>query len=449
MKTALKILIVTAIFININSCTLPEPPIPDYLDKVAQILPEIQQNTAYFQGMDIGRFPVIWMQQLGGVAGFDLLVDKYEMNREELQKSWTNYYTIIHPKIINAITNAHAANAPAYRGICRLLLVLNMQLITDTWGHVPYEWALGYAQGHSVVAYTDQQKIYGYLVDMTTMAIDDFQTALNDQSPRPQGNDKFYGGNLQKWLKAARLLKIRLHLRLAKKNSDYSVVAGLIQGGNLFDSNDDDMQFFYSGEFQNPYYFNDNVTKNSRAGLHFVNALHSTQDPRLPVFVRLAGSPPAYLGTAPGVANNNASFIGTGVASQHSPTYILTYVEQKFIEAEVRQRLGQQGLADQAFQQAVKASLLKFNVSNAAWEAQHANVINVTLQKIIESKYLALFLNPEVWSDYRRTGFPGLTPFQGPSIPRRFIYPQGEVLFNGINVPPGVTIFSRVWWDEL
>ncbi len=449
MNTIFKVLLAGLFVINLNSCSLPEPVQPNYLGRVAELLPEIQQNTAFFQGMDIGRFPLIWMQQLGGVAGFDLLVDKYEMNPEGVQRSWTNYYTVIHPKIISAITNAHEAKAPAYMGICRLLLVLNMQLVTDIWGDVPYEWALGYAQGHTVVAFTSQQKLYGYLVELVNLAIVDFQTALNDQSPRPQANDVIFGGNLQNWLKAARLLKIRVHLRLANKNNDYSVVAGLIQDGNLFESNADDMQFSYPGDLQNPYYFNDNVTRNSRVGLHFVNALQSTQDPRLPIFVKPAGSAPSYVGTAPGAANTGASFIGPGVASKSSPTFILTYVEQKFIEAEVRLRIGQQGLADQAFEQAVKASLMKFNVSNVDWENQHASVTNVTLQKILEAKYLALFLNPEVWTDYRRTGFPALAQFQGPSIPRRFLYPQNEVLLNSGNVPAGVTIFSRVWWDSL
>jgi hypothetical protein len=450
MKTFRRLLIISLLALKISSCTLPDPVQPDYIGQVAQLLPEVQQNTAFYQGMDIGRFQLIWMQQLGGVRGVDLEVDKYSLATDNVQRSWYDYYTLIHPKLVTTITYAHEANAPAYRGIGRLLLVLNLQLVSDTWGDIPYEYALGYAQNLLIVPYNTQQKVYGYLIDIIDLAIDDLNIAINDQSPRPQSNDLIYGGNLQKWIRAANLIKLRIKMRIAHRSNDYSEVATIIQDGNLLESNADDLRYAYSGDFQNPYYFNDNVTKNTRVGSFFVDMLSTTEDPRLPVFVSpVSGVPIDFIGTAPGEANEGASFIGLGVASQTNPTFILTYVEQKFIEAEVMHRIGQQPLADQAFEQAVKSSLMRFNVRNAVWESQYAEVNNVTLQQIIEAKYIALFLNPEVWSDYRRTGFPELTPYQGSQVPRRFVYPTQEIAFNGGNVPPGVNIFSRVWWDSL
>ncbi|HSV75935.1 MAG TPA: SusD/RagB family nutrient-binding outer membrane lipoprotein, partial [Bacteroidales bacterium] len=63
---------------------------------------------------------------------------------------------------------------------------------------------------------------------------------------------------------------------------------------------------------------------------------------------------------------------------------------------------------------------------------------------------VALFLQPEVWSDFRRTGFPQLTPFNPAenTIPRRMLYPQNELNNNPDKVPQNITIFSRVWWDR-
>jgi len=449
MKTLKGLILFSLISLKISSCSLPEPVEPNYVALAAELLPEIQQNTATYNGMDIGRFQLIWMQQLGGVAGFDLEVDRYAMAPNMVENSWFNYYSIIHPRIISMIAYASEAGAPAYLGIGRLLLAINMQLITDTWGDVPYEHAFGYAQNLTFIPYNTQQQVYGYLIQLTDLAIDDIQKAINDTSPRPQANDHFYGGNLEKWLKAANMFKARVKLRLAHKNNDYSNLAEFFQEATLFSGNDDNMRFTYFGNQQNPYFFNDNVTRNSRVGNHFIGMLKATNDPRLPVFVRPTGSPAQFLGTNPGEGNAQASFIGANVASQTSPTFLLTFVEQKFIEAEVMLRVGQQLLADQAFQQAVKASLAMFNVSNPTWEAQHAELTNVTLQDIIHAKYIALFLNPEVWSDYRRTGFPQLTPFQGQSIPRRFLYPAREITLNAMNTPLGVTIFSRVWWDKL
>jgi len=40
-----------------------------------------------------------------------------------------------------------------------------------------------------------------------------------------------------------------------------------------------------------------------------------------------------------------------------------------------------------------------------------------TLQNIIEEKYVTLFLNPEVWNDYKRTCFPSIAPAPTSSAP--------------------------------
>jgi hypothetical protein len=51
----------------------------------------------------------------------------------------------------------------------------------------------------------------------------------------------------------------------------------------------------------------------------------------------------------------------------------------------------------------------------------------VTLQTIMEEKYIALFQNVEVWSDYRRTCFPVLDPAgSATEIPGRVYYGQAE-----------------------
>ena len=86
--------------------------------------------------------------------------------------------------------------------------------------------------------------------------------------------------------------------------------------------------------------------------------------------------------------------------------------------------------------------------------ANAPNALPATLQNIIEEKYVTLFLNPEVWNDYKRTCLPSLapapasvtatTPGTAP-IPGRLPYGQTEINANP-NVPTtssaGVTITS-------
>jgi hypothetical protein len=123
-------------------------------------------------------------------------------------------------------------------------------------------------------------------------------------------------------------------------------------------------------------------------------------------------------------------------SSMDSPVKLITYPEVKFIEAEARQRLGT-GNADAALAEAVRANFAELGIGGQAYDPGTANLGN-----IIREKYKALYPQHQAWVDYRRTGFPNITPNpvieQGlnPSqvIPRRFIYPVDEINYNTENV---------------
>ncbi|HEY9258241.1 SusD/RagB family nutrient-binding outer membrane lipoprotein, partial [Chitinophaga sp.] len=71
------------------------------------------------------------------------------------------------------------------------------------------------------------------------------------------------------------------------------------------------------------------------------------------------------------------------------------------------------------------------------------------LAQIITEKYVAGFLSPETYNDWRRTGYPLLKPYQDEivkSIPRRWPYPANELLTNP-QPDQKVTGSDRVWWD--
>jgi len=65
-------------------------------------------------------------------------------------------------------------------------------------------------------------------------------------------------------------------------------------------------------------------------------------------------------------------------------------------------------------------------------------------------KYIAMFTQPEVWSDWRRTNLPALTPNPDATIgeiPRRFPTCIDERLYNS-NAEVVGDITLPVWWDE-
>ena len=57
-----------------------------------------------------------------------------------------------------------------------------------------------------------------------------------------------------------------------------------------------------------------------------------------------------------------------------------------------------------------------------------ADIAVPTLNDVMTEKYIALFQNPEVWNDYKRTCLPALSPAVGHTvIPGRFLYGQTQV----------------------
>jgi len=80
------------------------------------------------------------------------------------------------------------------------------------------------------------------------------------------------------------------------------------------------------------------------------------------------------------------------------------------------------------------------------------------LEQIMTQKWVHLYLNGfEAWSDWRRTGFPMLTPaINGniPTIPRRMGYPTNEKSINGKSYTEAVArqgtdnLTTRIWWDK-
>ena len=72
---------------------------------------------------------------------------------------------------------------------------------------------------------------------------------------------------------------------------------------------------------------------------------------------------------------------------------------------------------------------------------------STAMQKIGYEVNVALYLNPEAWTTFRRTGFPALTPTKGSAVPRRLLYPQTENSLNKANTPASSLFTPKIFWD--
>jgi Starch-binding associating with outer membrane len=158
--------------------------------------------------------------------------------------------------------------------------------------------------------------------------------------------------------------------------------------------------------------------------------------------------------------------------------FILTYAETELLLAEAAVRGWNVGpTATVHYRNGVTGALLTLGNLNAnaaissatATAYATANPLVTTTNdaalKMINEQYWAttgILMNfNEAWNNWRRSGYPTLTPvvytgnFSGGTIPRRQIYPTEEASANGANYKIGVASLTggdvwtaRVWWDK-
>ncbi len=444
---------VLALGILLSACDIldeNEQPTPE--EDLQSLMPYTQYLIAYWQGLDMARYQLQWTQQLSGIRGTFIQVDRYGMEPGHTDDIWYFYYNEIHFRLKEISELADEAEAPAYRGMANILQAYSLGFMTDAWGDIPYSAAATYFEEIAYPAYDSQDIIYAEIMSLISRGIADLREAALTGHMQPGGSeDPIYEGDLDRWERAANVIKLRYLLRTSNYHDDYAEILDHISTSDLFASRGDDMAYVFDQNLDqvNPHYYFDNERGHTRVGRFFTDLLKENNDPRLQYFVTMDANG-EYEGTPPGEGRYNASLPSDNVASYDTPVSLISYTEQQFIKAEVYLKTGNQNLADQHFSEAVIASLRECGIEDAAWEDEHAYVENATLEQVMTAKYVALFLNPEVWTDYRRTGYPELTPYEDApegEIPRRFVYPQNEYERNEDNIPDEDGLFDRVWWD--
>ncbi len=396
------------------------------------LLPSAQGAFAYGMGGDISRYAGIMTQHFAGTARQWSLYNGYDLSESDFDNIWRfSVYGGPLNDLQLLMQDAEATGSLHYAGVAKILTAMIMLNVTDMWGDVPYSQAFRGVDNFQP-AYDSQQEIYATVHQLLDAGIADIGQASSVLSPG--GDDLVYGGNLESWAKLANALHARAYIHTSHFNGGAAQQA-LNALANGLASNDDDAQvgFGTSPTEQNPFYqFND-----QRGDIQY---LGGTMD----VLMGNLGDPrrDAYF-----VGDNG--LMGDFFGSETAAVAFFTYAEQKFIEAEALMRSG--GDPYDAFIAGIEASCNRVGIDGTAISDYIASVDpgrgNVTMDDIMTQKYIALFTQPESWTDWRRTGIPALSGNGGQDIPRRFLYPETERLYNGANVP-SATLLSKVWWDQ-
>jgi len=400
------------------------------------MLSTVEGTLGYTQGGDISRFTSLITQQTKGISRQAQGYYGYTFTSVDFDSPWGNMYTSVLENNKTLIQLADAKGDNAYSGIGRILLAYALQVAVDMWGPVPYSQAF---QGANQLqaSYDSDKALYDTISTLITTGIGQ----LNDADPGvlvPGVEDVIYGGDVSKWIMFAHAIQARLYIHQSKGTAAMATNA-LTEIAASFTSNADNAQYIFGSTetSSNPWYqFNQQRTDISFATSPLGEMLSTAGDPRFPILID--------------EANDNLLYYG----NINSPVEFITYDELLFMKAEATIRSGGSVAEAQTFfQDAIHANMEKLGVAAAdittyiAANGTLAGTADEALAKIGAEEYIALYLNPEAFTTWRRIGSPAITPIAGANVPRRFLYPQTEYSYNGKNVPQATLFAPRVFWD--
>jgi hypothetical protein len=344
-----------------------------------------------------------------------------------------------------------------------IFMAYSTHRVTDYWGPIPYSQA---GIPGLTVAYDKQQDVYTDLFKKLTESV----TTLNGMKGKNVFGDYdiIYGGNVDKWIKFANTLRLRLAIRIsnidpakAKTEAEAAYAAGVIE------SNDDNAFALNSVADQN------SISQMSewnefRMSAAMESVMTGYGDPRISVYWLPVAASGTYEGARNGLdpvqlgesvnrypANSHIGPRWTSPASGGISSYLTTpsnvimAAEAYFLRAEgallgwdmggtvkelyeagITASLNQWGITDQSV---IDAYLASTNVPIAPNDFLNSPALNdITikfdnsnatkqLKQIAMQKWLALFPDGmEAWADYRRRPSIQLYPVansKNPDIP--------------------------------
>lgn len=455
-------------FLDVNT----DPNVPTVVPENLILTGVLARHSYQVVGSWPARHGVKWSQQIAWNAAVPPTWDNYDLTEGGSGASWSFGYANI---IKNAVELDRVANENgnyAYAGIAKVIIAWNLSVLTDTYGDIPWEEALD-PVAHTKPAYQSQQQIYEAVFEYLTAAIEDFQRP----SPLvPGAHDLVYGGNMANWERLAYSLMGRYHMRLSfapGQNPAQRAQSALTALQNGFTGNDHNAMFRHGTDqgSHNPWHqfaISGDWDDRDRLSYHYVQLLKSLDDPRLPIQARATADTVSdgtfyggHVNGLPGGGRDTVSQIGEFYSAPDAPLYLFHYPELKFIEAEATFLAQGAVAADPIYREAIGAHMDKLGIDAADRDdyidALPALTADNGHEQIMIQKYIANFLSPEVWVDWRRTNYPTLIPVTHEArvdeIPRRFPYPIAEWQYNTENVtatgvPLGYdSMKSRVWWD--
>jgi len=469
-------------------------------------------NNGYVQSRGNIIYSSTMIQQFASTAGF-VSGDKYFWNDQYTSAVFESYYPGLIKNATHIVDNTKGTEEVNLYAMALVVRTYALHRITDLYGNVPYSEAgrglIG--QEYWFPKYDSQEEIYGMIVSDLREARD----ILSASAPSPGTQDIYYHGDIDKWNRYINSLLVRVGMRMSKVDAGLAksvVEEAANHSAGTFESNDDNAVVFHNNAAVNgnsEVIISDNYkASNARLGKTFIDWMKNLNDPRLMMISGGVGNPdedPATWNTDPAaqagmpngydsetikqaaadegliaspddyVDNNIFSFINPKVYDYEDPMFLHTYAEVELLLAEALLKgWNVPGTPEEHFDNAVAAAIDKWAAYDESFAVDAGTktayidglgfdaASTADKERLIGEQYwAATFLDNcyEGYANWRRTGYPVLTPVNYPgnetggTIPRRLRYPTFELSENPDSYQAALTaqgpdqFTTRMWWD--
>lgn len=387
--------------------------------------------------------------------------------------------------------------------LAQIIKVAALHRTTDTFGAIPY-FEVG--KGSFKVPYNSQEEIYRSFFKELEEAIEMLNVYVSKSDKVLPDFDIVYGGDVNKWIRFANSLMLRLAIRvryvdpaLAQKYAEKAVShsKGLI-------STPEEAAKMGKGaglQMRHPLKLIRDEYNDTRMGATMYCYLEGYADPRADVYFNKVDG--KFKAVRTGIPQTSVyGNFSTPKTKEDEPVYWMKASEVLFLKAEGALAGFQMGgTAKEFYQAGIRMSFSENKVSevdsylnsmkvpsnytdvaNSKLSAEAPSKITVkwndnqgggeeNLERIITQKYLAVFPNgQEAWSEWRRTGYPRQivvaenktnsniqigNGFDKGGV-RRLPYPRSEYDQNSENVRQAISQYlngvddaaTKVWWDN-
>lgn len=375
--------------------------------------------------------------------------DRLVIRMDWVGAAFNPIYTTVVPQLQSIFTAADPASAEY--ALANVLWVVVFHKVTDYWGPIPYFKA---GTPGNAVPYDPQDKIYDDFFKRLTAAV----TVLKGKTTeKPYGAfDIMYAGDVNKWIKFANTLRLRLAMRISKVDPARAKAEAeaAFAGGVLTDSPGDDAYVKRSEVGRD----NNGLSVMSdwnefRMSASMESVLKGYSDPRMPVYFLPAQKTGTYEGHRNGLTSTQQTQdINKHDANSHvgprwtnpdvypggktgylaTPQNVMSTAEAYFLRAEGALLGWNMGsTAKQLYEDGITNSMKQWGITDATTITNYINSlatpiapndflnsppmtnipvkfdasnINIQREQIALQKWLAIFPDgQEAWADYRRS----------------------------------------------